>query len=69
MNHLMRLTLLEPLDNFEAKLKYHYSEYENDGGGTAWSEEGLCPDGATQLTGIPVQLHILQLEQVLMIVP
>ena len=49
-----RLTLLwNPLDNFEAKLKYHYSEYENNGGGTAWSEEGLCPDGVTQLTGIP----------------
>ena len=58
---------MDALDNFEAKLKYQYSEYENDGGGTAWSEEGLCPDGVTQLTGIPGQLLILQQDWELMI--
>ena len=33
-----RLTLLwAPSDDFEAKLKYNYSRYENEGGGTAWT--------------------------------
>ena len=32
MNHLMPFnSFMESFDNFEAKLKYHYSEYENDG--------------------------------------
>lgn len=45
-----RLTLVwEPTDNFKAKLKYNYSEYENEAGGTAWSEE-FCPDGVVQPT-------------------
>ena len=53
-----RLTLLwEPTDNFSAKLKYQYSKYENDGGGTMWQEE-LCVDGignpnSVQATGVP----------------
>ena len=48
-----RLTLVwNPTDNFEAKLKYSYSEYDNDGAGGAWSEE-VCPEGAHQPTGIP----------------
>lgn len=47
-----RLTVVwEPTDNFKAKLKYNYSEYDNDGG-TMWSEE-ICPEGAHQPTGIP----------------
>ena len=48
-----RLTLVwNPTDNFEAKLKYSYSEYDNDGAGGAWNEE-VCPEGAHQPTGIP----------------
>ena len=48
-----RLTLLwAPSDDFEAKLKYNFSRYENDGGGTAWTED-VCPEGAVQSTGIP----------------
>ncbi len=46
----MRLTLLwEPTDNFRARLKYNYSEFDNDGGGTAYVEE-VCPEGAHQPT-------------------
>ena len=48
-----RLTLLwNPSDDFEAKLKYTYSRYQNSGGGNAWAEE-LCPEGIVQATGIP----------------
>jgi iron complex outermembrane receptor protein len=48
-----RLTLVwNPTENFEAKLKYTYSEYNNNGGGTAWTEE-VCPEGIHQKTGIP----------------
>ena len=48
-----RLTLVwEPTDNFRARLKYSYSEYDNEGGGGAWSEE-ICPEGAHQPTGVP----------------
>ena len=48
-----RLTLVwTPLDNFEAKLKYSYSEYNNEGAGTAWAEE-ICPEGRQQPTAIP----------------
>ena len=48
-----RLTLVwNPLDTFEAKLKYSYSEYNNDGAGTAWAEE-VCPEGTQQPTAIP----------------
>ena len=48
-----RLTLVwNPLDNFEAKLKYSYSEYDNHGGGTAYAEE-VCPEGKQQPTAIP----------------
>ncbi len=47
-----RLTLVwQPTDNFTAKLKYNYSEYESDGG-IMWSES-ICPDGVSQPTGIP----------------
>jgi iron complex outermembrane receptor protein len=46
----MRLTLLwEPTDNFRAKLKYNYSEFDNNGGGTAYVEE-VCPEGVHQPT-------------------
>jgi iron complex outermembrane receptor protein len=46
----MRLTLVwEPTDNFKAKLKYNYSEFDNDGAGTAYTEE-VCPEGAHQPT-------------------
>ncbi|MGB1617795.1 MAG: TonB-dependent receptor [Pseudomonadales bacterium] len=46
----MRLTLLwEPTDNFRARLKYNYSEFDNNGGGTAYVEE-VCPEGAHQPT-------------------
>ncbi len=48
-----RLTLVwTPRDDFEAKLKYSYSEYNNEGGGTAWAEE-LCPEGVQQPTAVP----------------
>ncbi len=48
-----RLTLVwNPLDNFEAKLKYSYSEYDNHGAGTAYAED-VCPEGAHQPTAIP----------------
>ena len=48
-----RLTVVwNPTDNFEAKLKHTYSEYNNNGAGGAWSEE-VCPEGAHQPTGIP----------------
>ena len=47
-----RLTLVwEPTDNFKAKLKYSYSEYDSSGG-NMWSEE-FCPEGAHQPTGVP----------------
>ncbi len=46
----MRLTLVwEPTDNFKARLKYNYSEFDNDGAGTAYAEE-VCPEGAHQPT-------------------
>ena len=48
-----RLTLVwTPMDNFEAKLKYSYSEYDNHGAGGAWAEE-VCPEGTQQPTAIP----------------
>ncbi|MDE0061267.1 MAG: TonB-dependent receptor plug domain-containing protein [Gammaproteobacteria bacterium] len=48
-----RLTLAwNPADNFQAKVKYSYSEYNNDGAGTAWAEE-VCPEGRHQPTSIP----------------
>ncbi len=47
-----RLTLVwQPSDTFTAKLKYNYSEFENDGG-NSWAEE-ICPEGAHQPTGVP----------------
>lgn len=47
-----RLTILwQPTETFTAKLKYNYSEYDNDGG-TSWAEE-ICPEGSHQPTGIP----------------
>ncbi len=48
-----RLTLVwNPADTFEAKLKYSYSEYDNEGAGTAWAED-VCPEGIHQPTGVP----------------
>jgi len=48
-----RLTLVwEPTDDFKARLKYSYSEYDNDGAGTAWAEE-ICVEGSQQPTAIP----------------
>ncbi len=48
-----RLTLVwDPSDTFRAKLKYSYSEYNNEGGGTAWTED-VCPEGRHQPTAIP----------------
>lgn len=42
-----RLTLVwEPSDTFKARLKYSYSEYENDGANGHVEE--LCPDGTVQ---------------------
>ncbi|MBT7370555.1 MAG: TonB-dependent receptor, partial [Gammaproteobacteria bacterium] len=47
-----RLTLVwEPTDDFSAKLKYSYSDYENDGG-WMWSDT-LCPEGSAQYTAVP----------------
>lgn len=46
-----RLTLLwEPTDNLQAKLKWSYSAYENDG--PLGRAEEFCPDGAVQATQI-----------------
>ena len=46
----MRLTVVwEPTDNFKAKLKYNYSEFDNSGAGTAYTEE-LCAEAAHQRT-------------------
>ena len=48
-----RLTLVwNPRDDFEAKLKYSYSEYNSEGAGTAWAEE-FCPEGRQQPTAVP----------------
>ena len=48
-----RITLVwNPLDNFQAKIKYSYSEYDNHGGGTAWAEE-VCPEGKQEPTAVP----------------
>jgi iron complex outermembrane receptor protein len=48
-----RLTLVwNPTDTFQAKLKYSYSEYDNDGAGTAWTDE-YCPEGVAQPTAAP----------------
>jgi iron complex outermembrane receptor protein len=45
-----RLTVVwEPTDTFTAKLKYSYSEYNNDGAGGAWAEE-ICAEGVQQPT-------------------
>lgn len=56
-----RLTLVwEPTDNFKAKLKYNYSEYENNGGGTMWTEE-FCAEGSKQPTAIPAASFALVL--------
>lgn len=47
-----RLTLVwDPSDTFTAKLKYAYSEYENDGG-TTWTEE-YCVEASKQPTAVP----------------
>ena len=56
-----RLTLVwEPTDNFRAKLKYNYSEYENNGGGTMWTEE-FCAEDSKQPTAIPAASYALAL--------
>ena len=48
-----RLTLVwDASDTFQAKLKYSYSEYNNNGAGTAWAED-VCPEGRHQPTAIP----------------
>ena len=46
----MRLTVVwEPTDNFKAKLKYNYSEFDNSGAGTAYTEE-VCAESSHQRT-------------------
>lgn len=48
-----RLTVVwKPTDTFTAKLKYNYSEYDNEGGPGAYVEE-LCPEGSVQPNNIP----------------
>jgi len=47
-----RLTLVwNPNDQFSAKLKYNYSEYDSSGG-IMWNES-LCPEGSSEPTGVP----------------
>ena len=47
-----RLTLLwDPAENFTARLKYSYTEYENDGG-WMWADT-VCPEGTPQQTVTP----------------
>lgn len=49
----MRLTLeYEPTEIFRSTLKYSYSEYVNEAGGSAWSDH-LCPEGRAQPTAVP----------------
>ncbi|MYK84610.1 MAG: TonB-dependent receptor, partial [Gammaproteobacteria bacterium] len=58
-----RLTLVwDPADNFQAKMKYSYSEYDNHGAGTAWAED-VCPEGKHQPTAIPAASAALALFQ------
>ncbi len=58
-----RLTLVwNPTDTFQAKFKYSYSEYDNDGAGTAWAED-VCPEGSHQPTAIPAASSVLGLFQ------
>ena len=58
-----RLTLVwNPNDVFEAKVKYSYSEYDNDGAGTAWAED-VCPEGSPQPTAIPAAVAAFALLQ------
>lgn len=46
----VRLTVVwEPTENFKAKIKYNYSEFDNSGAGTAYTEE-VCPEGTHQRT-------------------
>jgi len=48
----IRLTLLwEPADFFRARLKYSYSDYNNDGANGVTEE--ICPEGSVQPTAIP----------------
>lgn len=48
-----RITLLwDPSDVFSARLKYNYTKYDNEGAGTAWTEE-VCPEGVPEPTAIP----------------
>ncbi|HEX7034186.1 MAG TPA: TonB-dependent receptor [Pseudomonadales bacterium] len=47
-----RLTVVyEPTDRFRARLKYAYSEYENDGANGRTEE--ICPEGTVQPTAVP----------------
>ncbi len=58
-----RLTLVwDPSDTFTAKLKYSYSEYDNDGAGTAWAED-VCPEGAHEPTAIPAATLVFNVFQ------
>ncbi len=58
-----RLTLLwNPTDVFQAKLKYSYSEYDNEGAGTAWTED-VCPEGKHQPTGVPSAANAFRIFQ------
>ncbi|MEM7218609.1 MAG: TonB-dependent receptor [Pseudomonadota bacterium] len=58
-----RLTLkYNPTDTLELKLKYNYSEYDNAGAGTAWTED-VCPEGAVQPTAIPSAAAVFGLFQ------
>ena len=48
----VRLTLLwEPTDTFRGRLKYSYSDYNNDGANGRTEE--ICPEGSVQPTAIP----------------
>lgn len=58
-----RLTLVwSPLPSLELKLKYSYSEYENNGGGTIFAES-LCPEGSPQRTAVPAATAPISLFQ------
>ncbi len=58
-----RLTLVwDPSDTFRAKLKYSYSEYDNEGAGTAWAEE-VCPEGRQEPTAIPSATSVFGIYQ------
>lgn len=49
----------DPMDNFNARLKYQYNKYENDGG-WMWADQ-VCPEGTPQPTAVPSAANAFRL--------